>query len=341
MRAVPHSATVRMTRAGGFFLGLAGRLIPTAVGQTNLDADILQTEKLHDLSPMAEFLCLVLWFLGAVVLVVAAVLFIVRQRAAASLDKTFPDAHWDEDAQEDAGEQVERTQVVEACEALKNPAPPVEAVEPAAEADPPHQARLFTPASGPAWGESMLKAFLGTCLKVNCLGRTWRESATRRLQSSHLPDPREAELIRRFMQRWQEFHVDPETGVFLEHASSAGKSRVCVISVRKAKRTVIEAAFNAGFVIESLGRYLKSTDLVYPRGPGHYHAPTKDELAAMRPGEKDSLMRITDITDPWQAMIAGPRGAWHSAAGESRTGAPGAPRGDGEAGGGARGRQYW
>jgi hypothetical protein len=80
---------------------------------------------------------------------------------------------------------------------------------------------------------------------------------------------------------------------------------VCVISVSKDKHTLIEAAFNAGFVIESVGRYLKSTDLVYLRSLGDYHAPTQDELAAMTPGEKESMLRITEIPDPWQAMIAG------------------------------------
>ena len=153
----------------------------------------------------------------------------------------------------------------------------------------------------------MLKAFLSTCIRVNCLGRTWKESAERQVQSSNQPDPREAELIRRLMQRWQQFHVEPETGVFLEHSSDAGKSRVCLIRVSKDKRTLSEAAFNAGFVIESLGRYLRNTDLVYSRSPGEYHAPTKDELSAMTPGERDSLIRIVDIPDPWQTMIGGRR----------------------------------
>jgi hypothetical protein len=92
---------------------------------------------------------------------------------------------------------------------------------------------------------------------------------------------------------------------------------VCIISVSRDKRTLVEAAFNAGFVIESVGRYLKSTDLVHRRGLGEYHAPTKDELVAMTPGEKDSLMRITEIPDPWQAMIAGPSAGLHGAAGSA------------------------
>lgn len=305
MHLVLHTVTLRMILVGGCCLGLAD-LAPVALGQTNLDADILQTDNLHDLSPIAEFLRLALWFLAAMLLVIAAVLTALRYRGATSLYETSSDVQWNDDAREDAGERADASEIIGACAALEKSAPPVETAKPAAEADHPHQARLFTPASGPAWGESMLKAFLYACMKVNCLGRTWRESAARRLQSSKLPDPREAELIRRLMQRWQEFHVDPETGIFLDHSSSAGKSRVCVISVSKAKRTLIEAAFNAGFVIESVGRYLQNADLVYRRGPGDYHAPTKDELAAMTPGEKDALMRITDIPDPWQAMIAGP-----------------------------------
>ena len=305
-----------MTLVGGFCMGLAG-LVPSALGQTNLDADILPTENLHNLSHMARFLRLALWFLGAALLVVAAVLTGLRYRVATNLYKAASDAQWKDDSEEDAGERVEASEVIEACAVIEKGAQPAESAKPAVETDHRPQARLFIPASGEAWGESMLKAFLGTCMKVNCLGRTWRESAARRAQSSSLPDPREAELIRRLMQRWPEFHVDPETGVFLEHSSSAGKSRVCVISVSKDKRTLVEAAFNAGFVIESVGRYLKSTDLVYRRGLGDYHAPTKDELAAMTPGEKDSLMRITEIPDPWQAMIASPRAGSHGAAGSA------------------------
>ena len=82
---------------------------------------------------------------------------------------------------------------------------------------------------------------------------------------------------------------------------------VCVIRVTRDKHTLIEAAFNAGFVIESVGRYLRSTDLVSERGPGDYHAPTKDDLITMTPGEKQSLIKLTDIPSPWQAMIGGPK----------------------------------
>jgi hypothetical protein len=293
-----------MILVGGFCVGLAW-LVQSAPGQTNLDADILPAENLHRLSPIAGFLRLALWSFAAVLLVIAAVLTALRYRVTTNLYKASSDEQWNDDAREDAGEQVDAAEVIEACAVVEKATHPVEAAEPAAEIDHRPQARLFTPASGAAWREPMLKAFLVTCMKVNCLGRTWRESAARRVHSSNLPDPREAELIRRLMQRWQEFHVDPETGVFLDRSSSAGRNRVCVIRVSKDKRTLIEAAFNAGFVIESVGRYLKNTDLVYRRGLGDYHAPTKDELAAMTPGEKDSLMRITDIPDPWQTMIAG------------------------------------
>ncbi|MCX6923852.1 MAG: hypothetical protein NT154_11695 [Verrucomicrobia bacterium] len=304
MHLVLRTLTLRKILIGAFCIGLAG-LIPSALAQTNLDADTLSTDNLSNLKRMGGFARLALWFLAAALLAIAAIMFVLRQRGATNLYKVSSDAEWQEDAQEVAGERAEASEVIEACESIEGAAlPPAEAAEPVAETDQRPQARLFTPASGVAWGESMLKAFLGTCMKVNCLGRTWREFAERQVQSSNLPDPREAELIRRLMQRWQEFHVDPETGVFFDRASSAGKSRVCIISVIKDKRTLVEAAFNAGFVIESVGRYLKNTDLVYRRGLGEYHAPTKSELVAMTPGEKDSLIRITEIPDPWQAMIA-------------------------------------
>lgn len=285
-------------------MALAG-LVLSALGQTNLDADIVPTEHYHDLSPLASFLRWVLWFLAALLLVVATALAALRYRATTSLDKTVSDERWDEDAREEAGERVEASEVNGLCADLEEAAQPAEKVEPAPEVNPPHPVRLFTPASGPAWGESMLTAFLRTCMKVNCLGRMWRESAAWQLQWSDRPDPREAELIRRLMQRWHEFHVDPEAGVFLEHSTAAGRSRVCVIRVSKDKLTLVEAAFNAGFVIESVGRYLKNTDLVCRRGLGEYHAPTKDELGIMTPGEKESMLRIADIPDPWQAMIGG------------------------------------
>jgi hypothetical protein len=307
-----HSITLRMRRVGSCCLALAG-LVPVALSQTNLDAEVLPTENLHDLSPLSKILPVFLWCLAGALLVIAAVLFILRERVATSLYKTTSDAHWTDDSQEVAGQRVEVGEVMDACEALKSPLQPDETEEPAAEPVP--LGRLFTPASGPAWGESMLKAFLGTCMKVNCLGRTWREAAASQSQFSNLPDPREAELIRRLMQRWHEFHVDPESGVFLDRAASAVKDRVCIIRVSKAKRTLVEAAFNAGFVIESVGRYLRKTDLVYHRGLGDYHAPTKDELTKMTPGEKESMVRIAEVPDPWQAMIGKPNATSPAACG--------------------------
>ena len=291
-----------MLRVGAFCLGLAG-LVASALGQTNLEADAEPADRLHDLSPVAGFLRWGLWFVGVTLLIVAAVLIFLRYRVATNLYKAASDAQWKDDAQQDAGERVEASEVIGACDAIENAAPLDAAVKRKARTPPAPHARLFTPASGEAWGEPMLKAFLGTCMKVNCLGRMWRESAAWRVQSSNLPDPREAELIRRLMQRWQEFHVDPEAGVFLERAAAAGAGRVCIIRVSKDRRTLSEAAFNAGFVVESVGRYLKNTDLVYRCGLGDYHAPTKEELAAMTPGERQSLIRITEIPDPWQAMI--------------------------------------
>jgi hypothetical protein len=302
MRPVMQFVTLRTRVCGGLCLALAG-LAFCALGQTNVDSDILQTEHVHNLSPAAGYARVALWLLAAAVLIVAGVLLYLR-RVSTNLYKLSSDEQWKDDSLEVAAERIDAEVVKEACAVVeKGP----EAAEPVPAPEKGPQARLFTPASGEAWREPMLKAFLGTCMKVNCLGRTWRESAARQVQVSNQPDPREAELIRRLMQRWQEFHVDPETGVFLERSSSNGHERLTIISVVKDKRTLVEASINAGFVIESLGRYLRSTDLVYRRGPREYHAPTNEELAAMTPGERESMIRIADIPDPWQAMIAGSR----------------------------------
>jgi hypothetical protein len=303
MHRVLHTVTLRMILIGAFCMCLPG-LLTSALGQTNTEGDILPAGTVHNLAPVGGPVRWFFFFLAAALLVLVAGLAVLRYRVGSSLYKATSDVHWDSDAQADVGEQVDVTEVLGACAALVQAEQPVEAPAPPAKTELPQpHGRLFTPASGTAWGESMLNAFLKACMKVNCLARTWRESGARQVHSSNQPDPREAELIRRLMQRWQEFHVDPEIGVFLEHSCSAGKHRVCVISVRKDKHTLIQAGFNAGFVIESVGRYLKSTDLVYRRGPGDYHAPIDDELAKMTPGEKDSLIRISDIPDPWQAMI--------------------------------------
>ena len=314
MRLVMRAVTLKTRACAAFCVALAG-LALCALGQTNADSDILQTEHVHNLSPVAGFARLALWFLAAVLLIVAGVLLFLRYRVSTNLYKVSSDEQWKDDSLEVAAERIDAEVVKEACEVVeKGP----DAAELAPEAEKGPQARLFTPASGEAWREPMLKAFLGTCMKVNCLGRTWRESAARQVQVSNQPDPREAELIRRLMQRWQEFHVDPETGVFLERSSANGSERLTIISVVKDKRTLVEAAINAGFVIESLGRYLKNTDLVYQRSPREFHAPTQDELAKMTPGERESMRRIADIPDPWRAMIAGPPPRVHSRKGPER-----------------------
>ena len=178
MHLVLRTVTLRMILAGGFCMGLAS-LVPSALGQTNLDADNLPTDNLHSVSRMAGYLRLALWFLAAALLVIAAIMFVLRSRWATNLYKAASDEQWKDDAREDAGERLDAGEVVEACAVIEKAAQPAEAGEPAAETVHQHQARLFTPASGAAWGESMLKAFLGTCMKVNCLGRTWRESAAR------------------------------------------------------------------------------------------------------------------------------------------------------------------
>ena len=110
-----------MILVGGFCMGLAG-LVPSALGQTNLDAGIPQTENVHDLSPMAGFLRLGLWSLGAALLVIAAALTALRYRVTTSLYKTASDAQWDDDAQEDAGERIEASEVAGACAVIEKDA---------------------------------------------------------------------------------------------------------------------------------------------------------------------------------------------------------------------------
>ena len=53
-------------------MGLAG-LVPSAFGQTNLDADIAPAENLHRLSSAAGWVRLALWSFAAALLVIAAV----------------------------------------------------------------------------------------------------------------------------------------------------------------------------------------------------------------------------------------------------------------------------
>ncbi|MGH7968582.1 MAG: hypothetical protein ACREIC_07645 [Limisphaerales bacterium] len=292
----------RLILGSALCVGLAS-VVTSSLGQTN-DDDALQPQNLHNLTSLPGFLHLALWILASALLVIAVVCIAVRYRLATNLYKASSDTKWTTEAPADAGERVEATEIIGACEVLEEAGQQVDAGKPAAKTVPSPQVRLFTPASGEAWGEPMLKAFLSTCMKVNCLGRLWRESAARQVQASNSPDPREAELIRRLMQRWQEFHVDPETGVYLEHSSGMSRSRICILGVTRDKHTISGAAINAGFVIETIGRYLKGMDLVYLRGPGEYHAPTKGDLTLMTPGEKESMMRITEIPDPWQSMIA-------------------------------------
>lgn len=295
-----------------FVVSVCG-LISSVSGQTNVDADVVQTGGVHDLSPVAGLVRKILWLFAGIILTVAGILIALRYRTSTSLYKTATDAQWKEDAWEEAGVLVEESEVREACEALEQPAPAAEAVQPAAgEVAPISPQRLYTPASGPAWGESMLDAFLSSCLKANCLGRVWREEAARRNRAQQvsrgLPDPREAELIRKLKARWHEFHVDPEHGIFADHGAGRGRLRVCLIEVTREKHAVTEAALNAGFVIESVGRYLKSSDVVYPGGLGHYHAPGRKELEELPAEQKQRVLPLKSIPDPWQAMIAGEDG---------------------------------
>ncbi len=306
MRFALYSKRLRLVP--GVLLIVMLHLVSSAATPTSLSDDPLSTEQHSpNLGRLAQPMRWVLWLLPGALLGIAVVLTKLRYRVSTNLYKTSSDEQWNQDSRSEVGEQVDAKEVIGACQAFENPTGQDEAAQPVPEPAPVRQGRLFTPASGPAWSESMLEAFLRTCMKVNCLGRTWRESAARRLQTSNLPDAREAELIRKLIQRWQEFHVDPETGVFLDRSGSGGKNHVCIISVSKDKHTLVEAGLNAGFVIESLGRYLKHSDLVYRQPLGNYHAPTQDELKAMTPGERESMIPITEIPDPWQVMISGRR----------------------------------
>ena len=296
---------------GCVLLASAIALTSSAFGQTNADPDVLQAGGFHNLTPFAKVLPTILWSFGSILLVIAAVAAVLRYRVNRGLYKTAADAHWQDDAREEAAVPVDESEVIEACAHFGKPAQADDGVKPSVpEVAGENHGRLCTPASGPVWDEPMLNAFLSSCLRANCLGRAWQEEAARRQPgqqaSVRRPDPREAEFIRKLKARWQEFHIDPENGIFVEHvAGGSGRSRVCLIKVSREKHAVTRAALNAGFVIENVGRYLKSSDLVYPSGLGSYHAPNRQELTALSAEEKKGMLRLKNISDPWQAMIAG------------------------------------
>jgi hypothetical protein len=286
-------------------------VLSSAFGQTNVGPEILQPGGLHNLTPLTPILRAAFWLVALLLLAIAVVLSVLRSRVSPSLYRTAADTHWQEDAHEEVGETFDESEVVEACADFGKPTGAGDEVQASVpESGAGNHPRLYTPASGPVWNESMLNAFLCSCLKVSCLGRAWQAEAARRASgqqsSARLPDPREAEFIRRLKARWHEFQVDPDEGVFVEHVTGdSGSSRVCLVKVTREKHSVARATLNAGFVIDSLGRYLKSSDQVYPSGPGHYHAPNPQELTALSAEEKKCLIRLKDIPDPWQAMIAG------------------------------------
>ena len=281
-----------------------------AFGQASAEPDSLDTGGLHNLTPVARVLRTMLWSFAGILLLIAAVVTVLRRRVSPSLYQSATDEQWQEDAGEEAAAQVTEDEVVEACEDFGKPSSADDDAKPTTpQTPPPKQSRLYTPASGPAWDEPMLNAFLGSCLKANSLTRPWRDEAARRQQvqktSARLPDPREAEFIRKLKVRWQEFHVDPENGIFIEHViGSSGPSRLCIIRVSRQKHTVTRAELNAGFVLETVGRYLKSSDLAYPAEPACYQVPSAHELAAMSVEEKKRLLQLKQIPEPWQAMVA-------------------------------------
>jgi hypothetical protein len=307
-RAAAHSLPKIL---GGLLLATAIAWATTAFCQTNADPDIVPTRVSYNLTPVAKVARMVLWSVGAILLVIAAVVLILRHAVKPSLYKTVTDEHWQDDAVEEAAVVVGESEVLEACADFKKGVQAVYTVKPSApEVVEETKPRLYTPASGPEWTEPMLNAFISSCLKANCLGHTWQEEAAYRPQeqpkSGRLPDPREGEFIRKLKARWQEFEVDPDSGIFVEHAiGGSDKSHVCIIEVQREKHAVTWAALNAGFVIDSLGRYLMRSDQVYPTRPGYYHAPDEREMAALAPEQKKYLIRVKNIPDPWKAMIGG------------------------------------
>jgi hypothetical protein len=304
--------TQSLRKIGGCVLvATAFALAAAVLGQTNADTDLLQTDVSHSLKPVAGVLRTVLWLFGSTLLIIASVVTFLRRRVNPSLYHTAADAHWAEEAAQEAAVPVEQSEFSAACDEVGKPKPAEDGAGPVeSEVTKPNHTRLYTPASGPAWTETMLNAFLSSCLKANCLGRAWQEEAARRQPawqaSVRLQDPREAEFIRKLKARWHEFHVDPENGIFVEHvAVGLGSNRVGVIEVSREKHAVTRAALNVGFVIESVGRYLKGSDVVYPNGLGCYHVPNGKELTALSDEDKKRLVHLRKIPDPWHAMIAG------------------------------------
>jgi hypothetical protein len=306
---------------GALLLGSAIAWASSAMGQTNAEPELAPTGVLYNLTPVAKAARIVLWSVASVFLVIAAAVLVLRHMVKPSFYKAVTDTHWQEDAQQEAGVVVGESEVLEACADFKAGTQEASTAKPSVlEAVEEKKPRLYTPASGPEWTEPMLNAFIASCLRANCLGRAWQEEAAYRVArdsmppeaqreqpSRRLPDPREAEFLRKLKVRWQEFEVDPDTGIFVEHAAAgSGKSHVCILEVAREKHKVARAALNAGFVIESLGRYLMASDQVYPTRPGYYHAPDGRELAALAPEQKQHLIRVKNIPDPWKAMIGGP-----------------------------------
>jgi hypothetical protein len=321
----------------------------SALGQTNAETEVIPTRVPVNLTPVARIVRVILWSFAGILLAIAAAAAVFRYFIKPGAEKAAQDPHWQDDAQEEAAPKVGETEVLEACADFQKGAQAAYTVNPA-EPEPQvveeKKTRLYTPASGPAWTEPMLNAFIASCLKANCLGRAWQEEVAERSASpkseirnpkevrspkpeartgkadaagEDIPaagqqptpsrrflDPREAELLRKLKARWHELEVDPDSGIFLEHVvEGSAKSHVCIIEVSREKHKVTHAALNAGFVVESLGRYLMSSDQVYPTRPGCYHAPDARELAFLAPEQKKYMIRVKNIPDPWKAMIGG------------------------------------
>src|ERR1041384_8724900 len=156
MHRVLHAVTLRIILLGAFCICLTG-LVPSILAQARLDGDLTQPETLQSLRPVAGFARMFFFFLAGALLLLGGVLTALRYRVGPSLYKAASDAHWTADAQADVGEKIDATEVLGACAVLEHGDQPIEEAAPPPKTEPQqHHGRLFTPASGTPWSESML-----------------------------------------------------------------------------------------------------------------------------------------------------------------------------------------
>src|SRR5512140_3048150 len=118
-KSIPGSL-LRTTLKFAILLVVAA-LVNSVLGQTNVEADLLQTEHAHNLRPASGIVRMLLWSLAAALLVIGMILVALRYRVATNLYKVSSDAQWNEDSEQDAGERVDVEEVVGACAVLEEP----------------------------------------------------------------------------------------------------------------------------------------------------------------------------------------------------------------------------